>query len=123
MKIIVVDDHPLVLSALAQLMPSLGRPVTMLGAADRESTYALLAAHPDCALLLLDLALPGTKGLELLGTLRRDYPRLPIAVLSARGATSPRPRAASSSSMRCDACSTAGPAHGPSSHGRRPRSS
>lgn len=83
MKIIVVDDHPLVLSALAQLMPSLGRPVTMLGAADRESTYALLAAHPDCALLLLDLALPGTKGLELLGTLRRDYPRLPIAVLSA----------------------------------------
>lgn len=82
-KLIVVDDHPLVLTALAQIVPALGRPVTMLGAPDRDAAYALLAAHPDCALLLLDLALPGTKGFELLGALRRDFPRLPIAVLSA----------------------------------------
>jgi DNA-binding NarL/FixJ family response regulator len=83
MKIIVVDDHPLILSALAQLVPALGRPVALLGATDRDTAYALLAAHPDCALLLLDLALPGTKGLELLAALRRDFPRLSIAVLSA----------------------------------------
>jgi DNA-binding NarL/FixJ family response regulator len=82
-KIIVVDDHPLILSALAQLVPALERPVSLLTATDRDSTYALLAAHPECALLLLDLALPGTKGLELLGALRRDFPRLAIAVLSA----------------------------------------
>lgn len=83
MKILVVDDHPLVLAALTQFAPALGRPVAVLGAPDAERAYALLAAHPECALLLLDLALPGTKGLELLGTLRRDFPRLPIAVLSA----------------------------------------
>lgn len=83
MKIIVVDDHPLILAALTQLAPMIGRPVTIFGALDRDAAYALLAAHPDCALLLLDLALPGTKGLELLGTLRRDFPRLTIAVLSA----------------------------------------
>lgn len=83
MKIIVVDDHPLVLSALTHLAPSLERAATILGAANRDETYALLAAHPDCALLLLDLALPATKGLEFLAVLRRDFPRLPIAVLSA----------------------------------------
>lgn len=83
MKVIVVDDHPLVLAALAQLAGAFARPVTMFGAHDGEGAYALLAAHPDCALLLLDLALPGTRGLELLGKLRRDFPRLPIAILSA----------------------------------------
>ena len=83
MKILVVDDHPLVLSALAQLLPQLSRPVSVFGACDRDETYAMLAAHPDTKLVLLDLALPGTRGLELLGRLRRDFPLLPIAVLSA----------------------------------------
>ena len=83
MKVLVVDDHPLVLSAMAQLLGHIDRPLTMYGASDRDETYALLAAHPDIALVLLDLALPGMRGLEMLGRLRRDFPRLPIAVLSA----------------------------------------
>ncbi|HVE50790.1 MAG TPA: response regulator transcription factor [Casimicrobiaceae bacterium] len=83
MKILVVDDHPLIVSALGQLLPQLGRPVTVVGAANRDETYAMLAAHPDVLLLLLDLALPGSRGLELLGVLRRDFPKLVIAVLSA----------------------------------------
>ncbi|HVF63815.1 MAG TPA: response regulator transcription factor [Casimicrobiaceae bacterium] len=83
MKILVVDDHPLVVSALSQLLPEMNHPVTVYGASTRDETYALLAAHPDMALVLLDLALPGVRGLELLGRLRRDFPRLAIAVLSA----------------------------------------
>ena len=83
MKILVVDDHPLILAALAQLLPRGERLLSVIGAADRDEAYAMLAAHPDCALVLLDLALPGTRGLELLGAMRRDFPRLPIAVLFA----------------------------------------
>ena len=83
MKLLVVDDHPLVFSALSQLLPQLDRPLTVYGAADRDETYATLAAHPDMRLVLLDLALPGMRGLEMLGHMRRDFPRLPIAVLSA----------------------------------------
>ena len=83
MKILVVDDHPLILAALAQLLPRGERSLSVIGAADRDAAYAMLAAHPDYALVLLDLALPGTRGLELLGAMRRDFPRLPIAVLSA----------------------------------------
>ena len=54
------------------------------------------------ALILLDLALPGAHGLALLAELKRDFPRMPIVVLSAThdratvGARLPRARAASS---------------------------
>ena len=125
MKILIVDDHPLILSALSQLLPQLDRPVTVYGAADRDETYAMLAAHPDIALVLLDLALPGTRGLEMLGRLRRDFPRLPIAVLSAthdratvesalaagaQAASSRRRQARVSWSTPLRACSTGAPA-------------
>ena len=83
MKILVVDDHPLIQQALAHALPALGAPVEVLAAIDREQTRTALARHPDCALVLLDLTLPGAHGLDLLGELRRDYPRLPIVVLSA----------------------------------------
>ena len=83
MKILVVDDHPLILHALTQVLPQLDGELELLGAADRGQTRVALARHPDCALVLLDLALPGAHGLDLLVELRRDFPRLPVVVLSA----------------------------------------
>src|SRR6185369_3057374 len=83
MKILVVDDHPLIVHALEQVLPDLDSDLSILAAHDRDQTLALLARHPDCALVLLDLALPGAHGLDLLAELRRAYPRLPIVVLSA----------------------------------------
>src|SRR4029453_4421019 len=49
----------------------------------RHETPPPPARHPDCALVLLDLALPGAHGLDLLAELRRTLPRLPILVFSA----------------------------------------
>ncbi len=83
MKILIVDDHPLILHALEQVLPQLDRRLEVLGASDRTQTLTLLARHPDCALVLLDLTLPGARGLDLLAELRRDRPLLPIVVLSA----------------------------------------
>jgi DNA-binding NarL/FixJ family response regulator len=83
MKILLVDDHPLILHALEQVLLMLDRGLEVLGAADRVETLTLLARHPDCALVLLDLTLPGARGLDLLAELRRDCPLLPIIVLSA----------------------------------------
>lgn len=83
MKILVVDDHPLIQQALAAALPQLHGPLEVLAAIDRDETLTALARHPDCALVLLDLTLPGAHGLDLLGQLRRDYPLLPIVVLSA----------------------------------------
>ena len=83
MKILIVDDHPLILHALAQVLPQLDAGLEVLGASDRVATLTLLARHPDCALVLLDLTLPGARGLDLLAEIRRDRPLLPIVVLSA----------------------------------------
>jgi DNA-binding NarL/FixJ family response regulator len=83
MKLLVVDDHPLIQQALAQALPQFDSAIHVLAAVDRTEALTALARHPDCALVLLDLTLPGARGLDLLAELRRDYPRLPIVVLSA----------------------------------------
>jgi len=83
MKILVVDDHPLILEALERYVASAEPGWTLLTAQTRDDAMRELALHPDCGAVLLDLALPGTRGLAFLVELRRDRPRLPIVVLSA----------------------------------------
>ena len=83
MKLIAVDDHPLMQQALVRALPALDPRIDVLVAEDRDSTLTALARHPDCALILLDLTLPGAHGLDLLAELVRDFPRIPGLVLSA----------------------------------------
>ena len=83
MKILVVDDHPLIQQALADALPQIDGGLEVLAAIDRDEALIALSRHPDCALVLLDLALPGAHGFELLVEMRRTFPRLPIVVLSA----------------------------------------
>ena len=83
MKILVVDDHPLIVRALEESLPHVDPRFDVVASSNREQTLTALARYPDCALALLDLTLPGAHGLDLLAELRRDYPCLPIVVLSA----------------------------------------
>jgi DNA-binding NarL/FixJ family response regulator len=83
MKLIAVDDHPLMQQALARALPELDASLEVIGAEDRDETLTALARHPDAALILLDLTLPGARGLDLLAQIARDFPRIPVLVLSA----------------------------------------
>ncbi|HVO87354.1 MAG TPA: response regulator transcription factor [Casimicrobiaceae bacterium] len=83
LKILAVDDHPLIGHALAGALPHIDAQVEVLTALDRGTAITALARHRDVALVLLDLALPGVHGLAFLAELRRDYPHVPIIVLSA----------------------------------------
>ena len=83
MKILVVDDHPLIQDALAQLLPQLGGDVEVRNAVTADEATGILDDEPDVSLVLLDLALPGTRGLDLLADLMQDYPGVPVVVLSA----------------------------------------
>lgn len=83
MKVLVVDDHPLILEALASLLPHLEPDAVMRAASDPAEAVAFLDDEPDIALVLLDLALPGTRGLDFLADLQLDYPGVPVVVLSA----------------------------------------
>lgn len=83
MKILVIDDHPLILDALAELLPHLGGGIAVRTAPDRDSANRILDNEPDVGLVLLDLALPGMRGMDLLADLMLDYPGVPVVVLSA----------------------------------------
>lgn len=83
MKLLVVDDHPLIVHALREVLPDLAGDIELVTAGNRDEALAQVARHPDCALVLLDLAVPGAHGLDLLAELRRSRPRLPIVILSA----------------------------------------
>jgi len=52
----------------------------------------VLASHGEFAVAVLDVMLPGMSGLELCRRLRRDYPSLPILLLTARDAVEDRVR-------------------------------
>jgi DNA-binding NarL/FixJ family response regulator len=83
MKILVIDDHPLVVEALAQLLPQIDPRVVVRTALDPCEAVAVLDNEPDVGLILLDLALPGARGLDFLGDLKLDYPGVPVVVVSA----------------------------------------
>jgi DNA-binding NarL/FixJ family response regulator len=85
-KIAVVDDHPLIREALRQVLQVLDSGVQLLDARNRDEAIQTVTEHPDVNLVLLDLALPGSDGFEVLEELREHHPHIPVVVLSATDA-------------------------------------
>jgi DNA-binding NarL/FixJ family response regulator len=83
MKILIVDDHALIRDAMRGLLKKLKRGATVLEAADSRQAMEIIASHPDISLVLLDLSLPDSDGLQVLMELRERYPAIAIVVLSA----------------------------------------
>ncbi len=83
MKVLLVDDHPLILSALQAVIEGLREGVQVIGVLDAEQAHAALVADNDFDLVLLDLALGEADGFEVLADLRQRYPSLPVVVISA----------------------------------------
>jgi DNA-binding NarL/FixJ family response regulator len=81
-KIGLADDHPIMRSALASALAALGAP-RFVEASDAAGTLALLDAHPDLDLLLVDLRMPGANGTDTIRTLRARAPQVPLVVVSA----------------------------------------
>ena len=83
MKILVVDDHPLIREAMQHVLSDLAEGVSLLGAGDVMSALEVLDAQPEIDLVLLDLSLPGPSGLDAIDLLRDRHPGTPVVVLSA----------------------------------------
>ncbi len=84
-KILVVDDHPLILEALHHVLKQLDADVMVFDAQSADQAQALLREHPDADLLLLDLGLPGADGLEVLKFAVRTNPDMAVIILTAYG--------------------------------------
>jgi len=83
MKVLLVDDHPLILSALQTVIKGLGDHVNVVGAGSARAAREALKAANDFDLVLLDLQLGDADGFDLLVEFRAAYPALPVVVVSA----------------------------------------
>jgi len=81
-KILIADDHPIVRQGLRQIIQDEKDMEVLCEAANSEEVLVKLKEQ-DIDVLLLDIAMPGKSGLELLIDLKIQYPNLPILVLSA----------------------------------------
>lgn len=83
MKILLVDDHPLIREAIRQVLAELAEDVDILWAGDATDAMSLLDQHAELDLILLDLSLPGTSGMATLDMIRERHPTIPVVMLSA----------------------------------------
>jgi two-component system nitrogen regulation response regulator NtrX len=79
--ILIVDDEPNIRRLLASLLEAEGH-ATRTAASGEDGLLEVAAREPD--VVLLDLALPGANGLEILAGLRTTHPALPVVMMSGR---------------------------------------
>lgn len=83
-RILVVEDDPSVGAALVSLLQNHGWQVVWRNNAEEALALTVSDAF---ALVLTDLRLPGKNGMEVLETLGRSHPSLPVIVMTAHGTT------------------------------------
>jgi DNA-binding NarL/FixJ family response regulator len=82
LKIVSCDDHDLFRAGLAQALAQVDADAELLEAATGEELFALVEAHDDLDLLLLDHGLPDGNGLDLLTRFRGRFPTVPVVMVS-----------------------------------------
>jgi DNA-binding NarL/FixJ family response regulator len=80
-RIVIVDDHPLFRHGLTQLINSdSGYVVCGEASSAPQALSAIRKVKPQ--LVIVDLGLKGPSGLELIKSIRAEFPRMPVLVLS-----------------------------------------
>src|SRR5436853_5057402 len=80
-RILLVDDHPVLRKGLVRLIDSKDEFVVCGEASTAPDAMALIRnLKPD--LVIVDIGLRGTSGIELTKTIRTEFPKLPVLILS-----------------------------------------
>jgi len=80
MKVLIVDDHPVVRSGLRRLLSAEPQIEVFEAATGNEALATFKNTRP--ALMILDLNMPGLGGLEVIARLKAEDPAVRILVLS-----------------------------------------
>lgn len=83
MKILVADDHPLVLSGLRALVAQLAPAVEVLAGRSLQDVLEQISVHPDLDLVLIDFRMPGMAGVSSVRQVAELAPTVPVVVVSA----------------------------------------
>lgn len=79
-QILIADDHPIVRRGLKDIVVELGESDVLEASSGAEVLE--LVAHQPIDAVLLDISMPGRNGLETLQDLKREYPKLPVIMLT-----------------------------------------
>jgi DNA-binding NarL/FixJ family response regulator len=80
-SVLLIDDHPIVRQGLARVLAAELPDLRIAEAVDGATAFERLRAAP-FHLVLLDLTLPGDSGLVLLRRIHREFPELPVLIVS-----------------------------------------
>ena len=83
LRILVVDDEPLIRWSIAETLGAVGHQVKE--AADAASALRAIASDPDPDLVLLDFRLPDSNDLGLLAKIRQISPNAVVILMTAFG--------------------------------------
>lgn len=84
-KIILADDHPIILTGVRSLMAEMQPSCDIVAEANNVSELWCILEQHECDLLITDFSMPNddnVDGMVMIKQLRRKYPNLPIVVLT-----------------------------------------
>ena len=84
-RVLVVDDHPVIRQGLIKIIDSETDMKAVAEAADGLAVLPIVN-RVDIDVVVLDLSMPGVPGLEVLARLVAGHPKLPVLILSAQSA-------------------------------------
>ena len=79
MRILVIDDEPLVADVIAEALRLEDNDVVVAGSG--EEGLRLIVQNPPDA-VFLDIVMPGMDGIQVLRAIRETHPGLPVIILS-----------------------------------------
>jgi DNA-binding NarL/FixJ family response regulator len=83
MRVLVVEDNPLVAKLVPAVLEKAFGAVEVSAAGDLDSAYSSVAHEGPPDLAILDLGLPGHAGVDTLRRFRWKFPSVPVVVFSA----------------------------------------
>ncbi|MDT8317035.1 MAG: response regulator transcription factor [bacterium] len=81
-NILIADDHPIIRQGLRKVLGTSKDMLVLDEAANGNEVLAKLRGD-SFDVIILDISMPGESGLELIKTIRKEFPRLAVLVLSA----------------------------------------
>jgi len=81
-KLVIVDDHPLVREGLKKILNRKSSEITISGEASTRAELFRILEEEEPDIVVLDIELPEQNGLEVLKEIRQRYPDISVLMLS-----------------------------------------
>jgi DNA-binding NarL/FixJ family response regulator len=80
--ILITDDHSIIRSTLRDWLRGEFPDLEVLEASSGENALEILANNVSPDLVVLDFHLPGESGIDITRKIKKDYPQLPVLILT-----------------------------------------